>query len=429
MKPAAHILQPKRNDVAIAFSSKERMAFSRESIEPLLAENAFDLFWIDGSNSEEGRALPFSYTHTGRITEIHTHVGGGADAAILYALSLLLERGYAHIGLVENDVKLLPHWWQKTFGLFARGAADGLNVGAVSARCHGERIFVPRDDYAVMFNLGAGMILLTRQAVECVLDSYRTGCAGEVSFLFSHYTGVPLSVPWQVNDPNVAHIPEILSTGDWMFETSFLPRGLVALAPTPTLAHNLDDPHRHPLQETATQAHLSFDWRGFCGALRSLNTGQRRDSVQNIIPHYNPVLKQWRAFPHQLAKAIPAAFSGAWRARWSKFMGPFGFETCEAGAKMILPVHGITANLLLDGKKQPFSIRVNNQVDINMDGGQEWETAHLRFAHSGPHLLELAFSRPHIMLGMMQFEGPQPWFSAGYALRYADLARYIEKDA
>lgn len=428
MKPEVHIIAPKKVDVGIAFSSKERAAFTRESFPALLAEGDFDILWVDGSKTEEARALPFSYAASGRITEIHQNVGGGADAAILYALSLLLEKGYSKIGLLENDVKLLPGWHAKTFGLFARGAADGLQVGAVSARCHAERILVPRGDYALMFNLGAGMIVLTREAVEHILDYYRTATTGEVAFLFSHYTGLPFPVPWQVQDEKVAHIPAIRSTGDWMFEVSFLPAGLVALAPTPTLAHNLDDPHRHPLQETAAAAQAGFNWQGLCTKLQAVRTGMADDPVRGLMNHYDVVAKEWRAYPHHIAKALPDAFSGPWKTRWSKFMGPFGFETAAAGASLKLSVHGSRINLLLDGKKEPFSIIVNKQNVIEMKDPLEWQTASLGFAHSGPHAIELVFSRAGVMLALATFEGPQHWFKSAYNLRYKDLARFVEAD-
>lgn len=428
MKPQAHSLAPRRSDVALAFSSKERMAFTAQSFPALAAEAEADLYWLDGSTSEEGRALPFALTRNcPHLCEIHLQVGGGADAAIVYALSLLLDKGYTTIGLVENDVQLLPGWWQKTFDLFARGAADGLEVGAVSARCHAERMLVPRGDYALMFNLGAGMIVLTREAAQMVLDSYRTATTGEVAFLFSHYTGLPFPVPWQVQEQSVAHIPAIRSTGDWMFEASFLPAGLVALAPCPTLARNLDDPHRHPLQETPAPRDPAFDWTGLCARLSALRTAPQADMVRGLQSHYDPVAKEWRAYPHQLAKALPQAFGGAWKTRWSKFMGPFGFVTLHEGAQLNLPVHGCRVGLLLAGGEAAFSVTVNGAATIHMPAGQEWQTASIGFPHSGPHELSLSFSRAGIMLALLTFEGPQPWFRTGYALRYADLARFIEE--
>lgn len=434
MKPSVHSYHAPREKVAIAFSSKERMDFTRESFPTLAAETGFDLFWMDGSKSEEGKALPFTYAAEGRLAEIHQHVGGGADAAILYALSALLEKGYDYIGLAENDVKLAPGWFQKTFGLFARGAAEGLSVGAVSARCHAERILVPRDGYALMYNLGAGMIILTREAAQLVLETYRTGTTGEVAFLFSHYTSLLFPVPWQVSEPSVASIPQIRVTGDWMFEASLLPAGLVALAPTPTLAHNLDDPKRHPLQDNATKADPTFSWASLCVRLASRRQGWlkgalRDDPVAGLMPHYDPTLKQWRAYPHQLAKASPASFEGPWRAVWSKFLGPFGFMTMAEGAALYMLVHGQRVDFLFDGKGEPFEILINGETTMRIDEKDDWQVATLGFSHSGPHGLSLRFSRPGVMLGMMLFEGPQPWFKSGYALRYADLARYIEAEA
>ena len=98
---------------------------------------------------------------TGPTIERHGHVTGGPDVAILYCLSLMLERGYDYVGLIENDLE--PGWLDRIFQLFA---TPRLNVGSVSARSDADRVLLPRNGYAIMANVGAGMVLFKRAAAE-----------------------------------------------------------------------------------------------------------------------------------------------------------------------------------------------------------------------------------------------------------------------
>ena len=54
-------LAPPKHTIAFAYSSKDRVALSRQTIAPLLAGEGYDIYWIDGSKTDEGKALPFSY--------------------------------------------------------------------------------------------------------------------------------------------------------------------------------------------------------------------------------------------------------------------------------------------------------------------------------------------------------------------------------
>lgn len=426
MPPQTHFFYPRKNSVAFAYSSKDRMHYTRTTIGALLDQKDCDLFWIDGSDTDEGRTLPFSIAQSsGRINEIHTNVTGGADHAVLYGLSLLYERGYDYIGLIENDVKLLPGWWPKTFGLFQRGAEEGLKVGSVSARCHSERILVDRDSYAVMMNVGAGVVLYTREALAHVLNYYRAGSIGEMSFLVSHYTGQNVrGLPWQINDANAAVIPQNRTTSDWFFETSLMAHGLSTLAPTPSLAENLDDPDRHPLQREATRIDKNFNWPAFCARLLQVRQNVGVDFVRGAIPYYDPILKQWRCYMQQLIKAVPQAFDNGWRCVWSKYMGPFGMRTLRAGATLQLKVEGKSLGLFCDSKK-PFHILVDGTNSMAVDTKGSWEIVGLNFVDSGPHALTLQFDEPDVLLTCLHFEAPQSWMKDGYALRYDNLAPYF----
>src|SRR5262245_37794372 len=159
--------------VALAFLTKDRIELSKRTIEPLLRareskRHEVDVFWIDGSKTVEGERLPFEYQK--HLARIDHNVRGGADAAIVYALTLMLgNRSQAHgehnpcydfVGLCENDVLLDNNWFDATMGLFYAhpSSFDGLCAGAVSARSYVDRVLIQRQSYAVMHNLGAGQV-------------------------------------------------------------------------------------------------------------------------------------------------------------------------------------------------------------------------------------------------------------------------------
>ena len=236
------------NRVAIGFSTCDRVELSRQSIEPLLsAAGGFDLHWIDGSKTTEGKELPRQYD--GQYHMLHTDVRGGSGPAIVYALTMMLaaksfapspgtvgsqqshrewQRGYDHIGLVENDV-VLPHdWFDKTMALFEQGRRDGLDVGAVSARCYEDRILIQRPGYAICHNLGAGMIVFTREAAELVLQHYRTQWTTENRHTFAMLTRTDIGKYWAFRGQ------EHFLVADWRWDALLASHGFASLALTPS---------------------------------------------------------------------------------------------------------------------------------------------------------------------------------------------------
>src|SRR5580658_8454148 len=134
------------NRVAIAFNTCDRVELTNSSIEPLLQSGKFDLHWCDGSKTEEGQTQLDSYY---RNNSFHFYKGihGGSGPAIVFALTKMLDnfREYEIVGLVENDVLLDQNFFDDMMALFERGKQDGLEVGAVSARCYEDRILFQRD--------------------------------------------------------------------------------------------------------------------------------------------------------------------------------------------------------------------------------------------------------------------------------------------
>ncbi|HEU0118679.1 MAG TPA: hypothetical protein VFR09_08620, partial [Alphaproteobacteria bacterium] len=57
-------------------------------------------------------------------------------------------------------------------------------------------------------------------------------------------------------------------SNDWWFEAVLIKHGMVALAPTPSMARNVDEVGMHdaPMMH-ATMLDPSFDWRGFVARL------------------------------------------------------------------------------------------------------------------------------------------------------------------
>src|SRR5882757_2638305 len=116
------------NKVALAFLTKDRIELSKRTIVPLLQPDKFDLWWIDGSDTPQGHNLLETIAKRNPNIKARTNVKGGADPAVVYAITEMLKHDYTHVGLVENDVLLHADWLGPTMALFERGAAEGLSV-------------------------------------------------------------------------------------------------------------------------------------------------------------------------------------------------------------------------------------------------------------------------------------------------------------
>jgi hypothetical protein len=238
--PRAQVLRLKENKIAIAFSSKNRFELSMQTLPMLLAEDGIDVFWIDGSDPTPKRDefLAAGERHTA-LKEIHTGVGGGPDMAIQYGLQLLFARGYDFIGLLENDVQLQTGWLERVMALFE---TPGMLVGAVSARCYQNRILKPMDGFAVMANVGAGNIIFRRDMVPIVLCEYRRPMLWELRMVFKSTTGIDYPIPslFKKTDPEMKNFWVYDLSPDWWFEGVLRGHGWNTLAPTPSLATDLD---------------------------------------------------------------------------------------------------------------------------------------------------------------------------------------------
>lgn len=358
------------NKTAIAFLTKDRVELSRQSIEPLLQPDKFDLFWVDGSVTDEGRFCPFEVFSHRPVDhhKIYGNVRGGAGAAIVFALTTMLEKGYAFLGLCENDVLCDPSWFDRAFSLFQRGLEDGLCVGAVSARCYVDRVLFQREGYAVCHNLGAGLVLFTRAAAKLVLDRFRSGWTTDNRRIFCQISGVDIGPYWAFKGDDHCLV------ADWGFDAVLAAHGLASLALTPSPVQMIgQDP---PLEQQGLviatgPVESRIDDEGFKRYRDSLNRicdGDLRINVETKFQH-DQAANTWTYLPHQL-HMIGGKFSGDWRFKEMRAFGEFGWVSDESGAlgagtmsqpSLTVPVYG-SAMLLVSGGKTGGQIHVVDEA-------------------------------------------------------------------
>lgn len=338
--------------VALAFSTKDRVELSERSIEPLLGIDA-DLFMIDGSVTEEGMLFPGRVSmrktaHDAEEQRIFQHLGirGGPDAAVAYALTVMLaDTDYTHVGLIENDVLLPMGWFEPTMALFERGRADFLPVGSVSARTFCDRILFQRDGYAVMHNLGWGMMIMTREAAQLALRYFRTHFTLENRRVFWQLAGKDIGLWWAFR------ANEHALCADWGNERMLATHGLAALAPVPSHVEMIGQVP--PLAEqglaiAATPQELLKDDAGFETYRRNLHMLRSGALTVPRAERYYPDAAACTYLPHFMDQ-IGGHYGGRWKLKWMQALGPFAWEAVE-DASLQVPVSGSCAFLVSGGK-------------------------------------------------------------------------------
>jgi len=298
--------------------------------------NDMDFVWCDGSVTEKGKQIAKRYG-AARVT-------GGADAAIAWKLSTLLAspENYTHIGLLENDVLLDEDWFEPTTALFEKGKADGLHVGAVSARSYVDRVLIQRDGYAVMSNIGAGFIIFTREAAEIVLRSFRTTWYPVNRLLFAQLSGIDLNTWIGFRE---------WTTTDWGWEAQLARYGLASLALTPSKAQMpWEDPSISTMLNLTTgpvkkqRNDVAFNLYRY--NLAAIRAGKYKLDGPNKIHRQNGGML---FFPHQLGYlAGGPTWEGTTELQWSQGFGPFAYRAGPGGASLSLRVSG-SASFLLSG--------------------------------------------------------------------------------
>lgn len=319
------------NKVALVFSTRDRVELTRRSIEPLLpAAGGFDLHWCDGSDTEEGQRLYRDYSS---VYAAFTNIRGGADAAIVYGLTTLLDHpnNYEFVGLVENDVLLHPDWFAPTMALFSKGEDEGLVVGAVSARCYEDRILCQRDGYALCHNLGAGMVIFRREAARLVLDNFRTGWTTDNRLLFAQLSGLDVGKWWAFRENEHA------ITSDWIYDAAIAAHGYASLALTPSPCEMIGQvPPLHEQGLTLARRPGGVEALRNDKAFETFATKTSLIRERTWLPAYGMAGRQqaldgtWTIFPHQFA-SLGAYWDGEWHLKWSQGFGPFSWKAGTLG--------------------------------------------------------------------------------------------------
>jgi hypothetical protein len=246
----AKISIPKETDrIGFVFSTKDRVDFSLCSLSSLDQEKGFDVIWVDGSDTKEGKELPYKYKFkNANLVEIHSEIKGGPDRAIKYGLKRLLDLGYDYCGLIENDIVFQPGWFKKLIELFSLAAKDGLAVGAATVRNYNSRVIEYREKYTINWNIGAGMILFTRRAAELILDKY--DLLPTVGLRICRFYGELFGVDLRKNrEPcsNPLGIGYLLSC-DFSYDMVLYKNGLASVGSIPSLVFDLGfDAKKHGL--------------------------------------------------------------------------------------------------------------------------------------------------------------------------------------
>jgi hypothetical protein len=241
--------RPKRGDrIGFALSSKDRFAFTLQTIKALDAEGGFDLIWNDGSDRNDVRDLSRNFVfQNARLVEVNFGVRGGPDKAICFSLKRLLDLGYDYIGLIENDVVLRPGWLKTLTSLFHFAAEDGLAVGAASVMSYESRVLAYRKNYSIDWARGANMVLFSRPAAQLLLDHYQSlrMTSWEIRRFYADLFGIALQVSeWSVG-PVWLDGPMSL---DWGYTPLLYQHGYASVGSVPSMAYDLEFDVRQLLQ-------------------------------------------------------------------------------------------------------------------------------------------------------------------------------------
>lgn len=316
------------NKTAIAFSTCDRTELTKKSITPLFEPN-FDLWWIDGSKTKEGRTLQGKFL--GNAHRWRANVGGGSAAAVVYGLSTILDapEKYSHIGLVENDVVLPPDWYHPTMELFERGKADGLEVGAVTARTYKDRVLIQRDGYAVLHNAGFGMQIYTREAAELVLQTLRSHVTLENRKVFAILIGQDIGRYWAFRGQDCSLM------ADWGVDRILAQHGLSSLGLTPSRVEMIGQ--IPPLEQQGLaiadepQELLRNDgaFAQYRDKLKAIRTGELNLHACGAW-YQDPVSAQWHIYPHQVER-LGGRYIGPWRLQSNLGFGTFSWVAGDEG--------------------------------------------------------------------------------------------------
>jgi hypothetical protein len=346
-----------RARIAVAYSSKDRTELTQVTVARLLQETRIDLYWMDGSATDAGKALPLELLSSSPAAcQLHQGVVGGPENAIVYSLLTLEKAGYDFVILMENDVALDEGWLDAMLDAHAAAQADGFNVGAVSVRVHIRRVLSDNGRYGLLFNAGGGFLALTPRAIGVVLDNYRTGTNFELRDHFLYLTGIDLLPTWELRRDSQATL-----SGDWMFDVMLYLHGMVVASPPISYARNIDPTYlqvgkgvfvdRPEDQLAVAKNRLTRPEQIRKVAYPKFRcerspTGRDLVAVQNLN------------FAHPaIGGDGPVRFSEGWARKWLQVVGPW----CITGTgKVSIDVYGRSGiSVLFFGEKDGALVRVS----------------------------------------------------------------------
>ncbi len=390
------------NNIAIAFLTKDKVELSKRTIEPLL-KAPVDVFFIDGSTTDAGKDFPNRY----RTNYRYWNVKGGPDAAVVFALTTMLEHpnDYRYVGLCENDVLLAPDWFDQTFSLFDRPVLGTDAVGSVSARAYVDRVLFQCDGYAVMHNLGWGQQILTRQAATLALHHMRTS-----------YTLENLAKWWAFTNN------ENWLCADWGNEKILASHGFASLALTPSPVQMIgQDPPLVYQNLQLVETPIEFlrndkQFDRFCVYLGMA----RREELSLNEPMHGEFRDQgngaWIYFAHQLP-SLGCKYAGNWSLRFQQGFGPFAWQSGEPPSSLIIPVIGSCEFLVAGGEKggevfvKDLASGYETRTTIAPESKLPTPTPVKMPAHISYRELSLDILSPGLALYAIRVREPQPWFN------------------
>ena len=278
-------VRKKRSRFGFMVRTRDWPELTLRTLPALAGEAAIDLYWIDGSANEEGMKLAREACRDlPGLCEVHAGVNYGQVRSYIYGIKQLLEEHYEYVGSIDGDVLTEPGWFQGMCNLYEAGARDGLNVGSVSARCVADRVLTQRDGYAVMANIGNGMMMMKKDVFLNVLYDPSNCVLNNIAFRYSSLCKQFREIA-SVNYPMLQRVREDIlrikdqpdtsiewfMSNDWWVEVILLRQGMVALAATPSLARNIDEAGaKEVVFSNGAQEDPTFDWGAFVNRLNTL---------------------------------------------------------------------------------------------------------------------------------------------------------------
>jgi hypothetical protein len=251
--------------------------------------------------------------------------------------------------ILEDDVLLDEDWFEPTMALFNKGTEDGLKVGAVSPRSYVDRILVQRDGYAVMHNIGAGVIIFTREAAEIMLRTFRTGWWPDNVRVFGQLSGIDLRTyaAFRGNEQWV--------TCDWNWEVQLARHGLASLALTPAKCRMIgqDPPLEQQGLHLTGRGVVMGRWEGYSGKFDDERAFvQYRDTLKRLGPCVDGIMLSdgWSVlhrdgagllvFAHQIGNLVGSSWQGTLESQRSQGYGPFAYRAGPDGASLSVHISG-----------------------------------------------------------------------------------------